>query len=166
MFGEPMFPFVPQEALLHHADKTSIWPAFDEKAASRRTIYAFIKRSLVVPFLEVLDLCDVTQSDPKRNVTTVPTQALTLYNGHFAMRQAEHLADRLLKEAGDRPADQVRLAYLLALSREPTGTERAAMERFLKQQRGEHSGQPDAARRALIQLCRVVFNLNEFVYPE
>jgi hypothetical protein len=166
MFGPAMFPFVPQEALLHHADKTSIWPAFDERGASRRTIYAFIKRSLIVPFLEVLDLCDVTQSDPKRNVTTVPTQALTLYNGHFAMRQAEHFADRLLQEAGEKLGEQIRRAYLLALSREPTAAERAAMERFLKEQREELRERPDAARRALVQLCRVVFNLNEFVYPE
>ena len=166
MFGPPMYPFVPREALLNHADKTKIWPDFNEAAASRRTVYAFIKRSLVLPMLEVLDLCDVTQSDPKRDVTTVPTQALTLFNGNFAMRQADHLANRLLKEAGDKPTDQIRHAYRIALSREPTNTELSAMAQFLNQQIDELKDQPRATQSALKQLCRVIFNLNEFVYPD
>jgi hypothetical protein len=39
------------------------------------------------------------------------------------------------------------------LSREPTAGERAKMKTFL-------------AAESLEQLCRVVLNLNEFVYPE
>ena len=101
MYGSSMHPFVPRDALLNHADKTSIWPKFNEESASRRTVYAFVKRSLIVPMLEVLDLCDTTQTSPQRNVTTVPTQALTLYNGNFAMRQARHLANRLIGEVGN-----------------------------------------------------------------
>jgi hypothetical protein len=166
MYGPPMFPYIPNEALLNHADKTSIWPAFDEAAASRRTVYAFIKRSLVVPMLEVFDLCDVTQTDPRRNVTTVPTQALTLYNGEFAMRQSEHFAARLLKEAGSDPMAQIRHAYRLALAREPTSTETAAMLRFLKREREGSSSPDDAVSASLVQMARVMFNLNEFIYPE
>lgn len=184
MYGPPMHPFIPREALLNHADKTKVWPAFNEATASRRTVYAFIKRSLLIPLLEVLDLCDVTQTSPQRNVTTVPTQALTLYNGNFAMRQAQHFADRLLREAGDKPGDQIRLAYRLALTRLPTATEQTAMEKFLTDQYAEADARSKAAqqenapadeaepsetaqrKQALLQLCRVIFNLNEFVYPE
>jgi len=169
MYGPPMYPYVPREALLNHADKTKIWPEFNEAAASRRTVYAFIKRSLLVPLLEVLDLCDVTQTSPQRSVTTVPTQALTLYNGNFAMRQSRHFADRLLREAGENPTDQIRLAFRRALARPPTNAEQAAMTQFLVMQYAERDGQsPRTDRRinALTQLCRVIFNLNEFVYPE
>ena len=80
MYGPPMHPFVPRDALLNHADKDKIWPKFNEAAASRRTIYAYVKRSLMVPLLEVLDFCDTAQTAPQRTVTTVPTQALTLFN--------------------------------------------------------------------------------------
>ncbi|MFT5471608.1 MAG: hypothetical protein ACI8UO_006743 [Verrucomicrobiales bacterium] len=153
MHGPAMHPFVPRDALLNHADKESIWPKFDENAASRRTVYAFIKRSLLVPMLEVLDLCDTTQTSPKRAVTTVPTQALTLFNGDFAVRQSKHFADRLRAEAGDDLETQIELAYRLALSRNPSIDEMTAMRTFRNEQ-------------PLEEMCRVIFNLNEFVYPD
>src|SRR5207244_1886566 len=66
MYGPSMYPFVPKEALAGHSDPDKIWKPFDEREASRRTVYAFIKRSLVVPMLEVLDLCDTTRSSDRR----------------------------------------------------------------------------------------------------
>jgi mono/diheme cytochrome c family protein len=157
MYGPAMHPFVPRDALLNHADKTSIWPKFDEPKASRRTVYAFIKRSLLVPMLEVLDLCDTTQTSPKRAVTTVPTQALTMFNGNFAMRQAKHFATRLRNEAGKSAEEQIGLAWRLALGRLPTGKELDSMKGFLSEDRSDDG---------LVQMCRVIFNLNEFVYPD
>ena len=76
-----------------------------------------MKRSLIVPMLEVLDFCDTARSTARRNVTSVPTQALTLLNGDFVNRQARHLADRLERDAGPDPAAQIDRAYLLSLCR-------------------------------------------------
>jgi len=176
MYGPAMFPFIPPEALAGNSDPNSIWPAYDEAEASRRTVYAFIKRSLVVPMIEVLDLCDTTKTSAKRAVTSVAPQALTLFNGRFVNEQAAHLAGRLEKEAGDDPARQIALAYQLALCREPTAEERQAMLEFLATEQtrlieeAARSGTPlpqEAARhKALAQLCRVIFNLNEFVYTD
>src|SRR3989442_15718639 len=104
MYGPSMYPEVPKEALEGNSDPDKIWKPFDEKEASRRTIYAFIKRSMVVPLLEVLDLCDHARSSDRRVVTTVAPQALTLFNGDFVNRQARHLAQRLVKEVGEDPA--------------------------------------------------------------
>jgi hypothetical protein len=165
---------VPRDALLNHADKTSIWPKFNEESASRRTVYALVKRSLIVPMLEVFDLCDTTQTSPQRNVTTVPTQALTLYNGNFAMRQAGHLANRLIREAGNDAGKQIDLAWRLALTRPPSESELAAAQKFLADQRAEltieNKGKKIAKnifrQKTLAQLCRVIFNLNEFVYVD
>jgi len=112
-----------------------------------------VKRSLLVPLLEVLDLCDTTQTSPQRKVTTVPTQALTLYNGNFAMRQANHFAARLQREAGNDLDKQIQHAWQLALSRPPTKTEHAKAKIFVQEEN-------------LAQLCRVIFNLNEFVYSD
>src|SRR5262249_23511203 len=106
MYGPSMYPFVPKEAMEGHSDPDKIWPVFDEQEAARRTVYAFVKRSLVVPMLEVLDLCDTTRSAAKRQVTTVAPQALSLFNGDFVNRQARHLANRLHREAGDDPGKQ------------------------------------------------------------
>ena len=152
-FGPAMKPGIPQAALEANTDKEKVWEASDEQEASRRSIYAFIKRGLVVPMLETLDLADTVSSCPQRQVTTVAPQALTLFNGQFVNQQAKHLAARLQREAGDDPVKQIALAWRLALCREPSRDERAKMQAFLKEQ-------------PLEQLCRVVLNLNEFVYPE
>ncbi len=172
MYGPSMYPHVPKEALEGHSDPDKIWKPFDEEDASRRTIYAHIKRSMVVPMLEVLDLCDTARTSAQRSVTTVAPQALTMLNSDFTNRQAKHFAERLRKEAGDDPAKQIERAYLLALCRPPTPGERARMLRFLEQEKEAlFAEQPrpsdaDARRQALEQLCRVIFNLNEFVYSD
>jgi hypothetical protein len=173
MFGPAVYPLIPREALESHADKTTIWPAYDERAAARRTVYAFTKRSLLVPMLEVLDLCDTTRSSPKRSVTTVPTQALTLFNSEFVVQQSRHLAQRLRTEVGDDLNAQIDRAWRLALCRWPTTDELAAMSKFvsdeieqLRSERGDAANETELAEAALVQLCRVLFNLNEFVYPD
>ncbi len=151
--GPFMYPFVPRAALEGSSDPDKIWRPFDESDASRRTVYAHVKRSMIVPVLEVLDFCDTTRSSARRLNTSVATQALTLFNGDFVNRQAAHFARRVATEAGTDPEVQIVHAYRLALSRPPTGVERAEMLSFLK------SGK-------LEEMCRVIFNLNEFVYPD
>jgi hypothetical protein len=126
--------------------------------------------------LEVLDLCDTTRSTARRNVTNVPTQALTLLNGGFVNRQAELFADRLEREAGPEPAAQVEQAYLLTVCRWPSQVERTTLLGFLEREsrnrlaetaRAEGALAGDRARHeALVQLCRALFNMNEFVYPD
>ncbi len=147
-----------------------------EPEASRRTVYAFVKRSLVVPLLEVLDMCDTTRPTEIRNVTSVAPQALTLFNGEFVNRQARHFANRLKREVGNDLVQQIERAYLLALCRPPTSTEMASMQQFLENEKDlliKESTQTTqvishetARTRALVQMCRVVLNLNEFVYPD
>ena len=152
-FGPAMKPGIPAAALEANTDKASVWKPSDETEASRRTIYAFVKRGLVLPMLEVLDLADTVASCPQRQVTTVAPQALSLFNGEFVNQQARHFAARLRQEAGTAPDAQVRHAWRLALCREPTAVEQAQMQAFLREE-------------SLEQMCRVILNLNEFVYPD
>jgi hypothetical protein len=153
MYGPSMFPHIPAAAMEGSSDPDKIWKESDEHEASRRTIYAFIKRSMVVPLLEVMDLCDSTRTAAKRQNTSVATQALTLFNGDFINHQAQHLANRLRDEAGSDPSRQINLAYRLVLARPPRPVETKAMIEFLK-------------REPLEQMCRVMFNLNEFAYAD
>ena len=152
-YGPAMKPTIPAAALEANTDKDKIWKPSDETEASRRTIYAFVKRGLVLPMLEVLDLADTVSSCPQRQVTTVAPQALSLFNGEFVNQQSVHFAARLQREAGDEPAAQMRLAWRLALCREPTEVELAQMLQFREQE-------------SLAQVCRVILNLNEFAYPD
>lgn len=159
MGGPGVYLEIAPEVLAGNSDPNVVWPKFDEAASSRRTVYAFVKRALVVPFLEVLDVCDTTRSTELRNRTTIAPQALTLFNGDFANRQARHLAERLRDEAGDNAERQIELAFRLTLCRPTTPSELATMRRFLAE-----TATPEERKLALEQLCRVILNLNEFVY--
>ena len=176
MYGPSMYPFVPEAALQGHSDPDKIWKPFDEREASRRAIYAFIKRSMLVPMFEVLDFCDTARTAASRQVTSVAPQALSLFNGDFVNRQARHFAQRLLTEVGPDASNQIERAYLLALCRPVNSREKADMLAFLereaRQRLSEFTKTPSpvdqekAQREALEQMCRVIFNLNEFAYPD
>ena len=171
MGGPSMYPFVPRQVLEGHSDPGAIWKPFDERDASRRTVYSFIKRSMVVPLLEVLDLCDTTRSTARRNVTSVAPQALTMLNGDFVNRQSQHLTARLEREAGTDRRAQIVLAWRLTLCREPNENELAAMLKFLdetvtKPTAGTAPQPPLTEHQALVQMCRALFNVNEFSYTD
>ena len=172
MYGPSMYPFVPAPALEGHPDPDKIWKPFREDEASRRTIYAFVKRSMIVPMLEVLDLCDTTRTSARRVNTSVAPQALTLFNGDFVNRQARHWARRLVAEVGGDAERQIELAYRLALARPPTRKERRSLMEFRERESSKlRQEQPDITpddvdRKALVQMCRVILNLNEFVYTD
>jgi mono/diheme cytochrome c family protein len=114
----------------------------DDPKLRRRSVYRFLVRSKPQPFMTVLDCADPSMQVEKRTETLSPLQALALFNNAFMLTHAKHLAAR----SGD-----VRTAFRLALGREPTMPERDALESYAR----DH-GLPNA--------CRVILNLNEFVF--
>jgi hypothetical protein len=88
---------------------------------------------------------------PKRSRSTTTLQAFNLLNSEFMIQQSELFARRLRAEAGERPADQVRLAFRLALGREPDAAEAAAGEKLV-------------ASSGLSALCLALLNGNEFLF--
>ena len=169
MYGPSMFPPIPPAALEGSSDPDKIWRASDDDESSRRTIYVFIKRSMIVPMLELLDLCDTARSTAQRVTTSVAPQALTLFNGDFVNREARHFASRLLLEVGADSQKQIERAYLLALARAATASERRRMLEFVQRtaqdlQQNEALDEETSRLQALIEMCRVIFNLNEFAY--
>jgi mono/diheme cytochrome c family protein len=123
----------------------------------RRSVYAFQRRSVMMPMMEVFDGANMSESCSRRNVTTVAPQALTLLNGELTMREARHFAERVIELAGPEPARQVDRAFLLALARPPDSAEK-------REALALYDGEPPAA--ALARLGAVLFNLNEFAYLE
>ena len=126
----------------------------------RRSVYAYAKRGLRYPFFEVFDLPNMNVTCERRTTTTVPTQALTLLNNRFTLRQARYFAERVAA-LEDGSEARVRRAYRIALSRSPTDHELEANLAFLRQQEDYHDGDAVAA---LTDLCDVILNLNEFLY--
>ncbi|MDB5302980.1 MAG: hypothetical protein JWM97_529, partial [Phycisphaerales bacterium] len=137
------------------------WGNSDERQASRRSVYVFVKRSIALPELEVMGLADSAGSCDQRAVATTALQSLMLLNSKFVWQQAEAFSQRVQKEAGEKPEDRVRAAFIIALCREPRLEEFEHSLQFLKTRESERTpGGPSS----LAQLCLVLLNTNEFVY--
>lgn len=118
--------------------------------ANRRSVYRFIVRSVPDPFMECLDAADPSLLTPKRNTTLTALQALSLLNHPFMVRQAEQFALRLQSISGN-PARQIEAAYQLALGRDPHPAEVETLVEY-------------ARRHGLANVCRTIFNSNEFLF--
>ena len=89
----------------------------------RRSVYIYQRRSLPYPMFETFDHPDMNLTAAARNVSTVPTQALTLLNNPFVLREAELLAD-----GGPGQADRSRLSVRARTARHGTREEACARE--------------------------------------
>ena len=160
--GPGIYPKIGADVLATQSRPGNGWGKSTPDEAGRRTAFIFVKRSLLVPFMELMDLPDTTSACEQRNISTIPTQSLTLMNSEFMNDQAKLFAERLRREAGTEINDQVHLAYRLALARAPDADELQQAVQFIQQRQG--SADPDAAGQALPAFCLVMYNLNEFYY--
>jgi hypothetical protein len=102
MGGQAFFPYVPKEILVTEQTKGR-WDTQPEGPATwRRSIYIYQRRSLPFPMFETFDHPDMNLTAGARNVSTVPTQALTLLNNPFVLQRAELLAERIKSRYGGR----------------------------------------------------------------
>ncbi len=108
----------------------------DEQA--RRSVYAFVKRTMMVPFLEVFDYSGTEGSIGARAVTTVAPQALTLLNSDFVSGQARKLAATLAPIKTGDTATLVNTLFRQTLARDATAQEIAFGQRYLRQQEARH----------------------------
>src|SRR5438445_4882454 len=95
----------------------------DTPATRRRSIYMFHKRVVQHPIMQAFDGPDAQASCGRRENTTVEPQALALLNDRFVRARAADFAQRVASEAGFKREPQVRLAWRLALGRDPSATE-------------------------------------------
>jgi mono/diheme cytochrome c family protein len=166
MYGPGIYPRIDPDIV--NTGSRPRWPldAKDNHDTFRRSIYIFVKRSVLLPMIEVFD-CPVTVvSAPNRATSTVSPQALALMNNEFVLEQAQFFAERVTKEAGSERNKQIVRAFQLALQRQPSKQEHDWSLNFLKTQTDGYTQRkherPDAA--ALRDFCHALLNLNEFLY--
>jgi hypothetical protein len=175
MGGPSVFPELPPGM-----ESRGGWKVNEDPAErNRRSVYIFVRRNTRYPMLESLDMPDTHESCGRRNMTTTAPQALTLLNSKLTLEWAQAFAARVLQTAGTGASQQVEAAYQLAYSRKPDATELQTALGFLDRQRGiiaargaavlalpvpapEPVDRPAAA--ALVDLCHMLMNSNEFVY--
>lgn len=173
MGGPSVYPKVSDEVL--STGSTHKWGSSPEDQGRRRTIYVFQRRSLLLPIVETFDGADMTNTCPRRASTTIAPQALALFNGEFARTEAQYIAERVSKSAGESREAQIDRAYRLVLCRPATPRQMTTAMAFLKKQtaiqlRKQQAGSGDMAevkraeKVALTELCHVLINTNEFIY--
>jgi hypothetical protein len=129
----------------------------------RRSVYLTVKRSQMIPLLQMFDVPEALQSIGERSVTTVPTQSLAFMNSPLVRGAAQKLAARVRAKTDVESIDQ---AYLIALSRRPTDGERSRMRSFIEQQTESYGKSPQAREQAVVDFCQVLLCLNEFIYVD
>jgi hypothetical protein len=99
----------------------------DPKDFNRRSLYIFTRRSVAYPMLEAFDVASPEEAHSKRDVTTTPLQALTLYNNDQVFAWSQALAGRVIRGAGmDESACLDRL-YQILFARNPDQQEKATL---------------------------------------
>lgn len=163
MGGPPVYPPVDPTLRADTFQGPNWQDGEDGPSTWRRSVYVKVKRSLLLPELEVFDCPEITNSVAARNVTTTPTQALTLLNGPFVQHQAALFAARVLRETADKTqSGQITKAYQLAFARSPSAEEARACQLYLTR----HTALGVNVDTGLVDLCHALLNFNEFVYVE
>jgi hypothetical protein len=150
-------------------------------AAFRRSIYVQARRTLKLGMLDAFDAPTMTPNCGQRTSSTVASQSLLFMNNAELLKQAEIFAERVVKDAGSDASAQIRRAWRLALSSEPTAdqTERsvaflAAQTDFAAQRIREltpeetkqvrYAEQPE--KQALATYCQFLLSNNAFLYVD
>jgi hypothetical protein len=124
----------------------------EDPESHRRSVYRFLVRSQPQPMMAALDCADPSISVDRRNETLNALQALALMNHKLAVSMSRHWAARLEREARTTP-ERVSLGMRLALGRGPTPEESQSLVRHTEQ-------------HGLASTCRLLLNLNEFVFVD
>jgi hypothetical protein len=127
----------------------------------RRSVYLTVKRSKLIPFLQLFDAPAAIEGKEMRNETNSAPQSLTLLNSTFVRQMSAKLAKRVTADSNEA---LVRRLYWETFSREPLPEELKYLSHFLDRQADLYQGDKAAADKAKVDLCQLLICSNEFVY--
>ena len=185
--GPAVFPPLPSVMVAGNNtfDGNPLWKVSKDKEQwNRRSLYIFTRRSVPYPLLEAFDPANPNIVHSRRDTTTTPLQALTLFNSEIVFGWSQALAGRVINEAGKDESAQIDRLYQILLSRAPDKAEKAELRAFLDNQEkvikskasdgkfavnlptGLKDGQAGDPIRlaAFVDLVHTVANSNEFTY--
>ncbi len=124
----------------------------EDPALHRRAVYRFTVRSQPQPWMQVLDCADPSLSVAQREQSAGPLQALALMNDRFLLAMAEQAA---LRATAERSGIEEQASWLWSrcCGRPPQAAELEELTDY-------------ARRFGLPAACRLLFNLNEFVFVD
>jgi len=149
-------------------DPQMFGPGTLDPAMKRRSIYFQIKRSQLPPMMVTFDAPDTLQSMGLRSSTTVAPQSLLLLNNQLVRAAARQWAERLLAENPESvplPRYVIDKVFREGLGRSPIANEEKTVFAFLTHQIQSYTAQQTPGT-AWVDLCQMVFGLNEFLYVD
>ncbi|MCU0709806.1 MAG: DUF1549 and DUF1553 domain-containing protein [Pirellula sp.] len=160
--GPPIWPHLSNDVLQanpavldDNETKTKGWYPSPESVQSVRSIYLVQKRTLRLPWMETFDLPENTVSCPKRELSLVAPQALSLMNGELATQAAQALEQSLSVDLMDQTQVNAPLfverLFQRVLARKPSPEEAQRCCAFLE-------------TRSRQSLALVLINSNEFAF--
>lgn len=139
----------------------------------RRSVYIEVRRSMPLGVLEPFDAPVMAPNCELRASSTVAPQSLLMMNSPFIVAQAAAMAERVTREAGSDPENQLRAAWQLAFGLEPSPDELAAGIDFLRgavepaaADKPAANADPDPAASNLTNLCQALLCSTRFLYVE
>ncbi|MEQ1826941.1 MAG: PSD1 and planctomycete cytochrome C domain-containing protein [Pirellula sp.] len=147
-------------------DTTMYGPGSMDESMKRRSIYFFIKRSKLIPLMQVFDAPEPLVSVGSRPSTTVAPQALLLMNNTHVRSWVRDFAKNIWDSAPDSMDRQINQAFQRSLCRKPSSIELERSKEFvlLQQDSYQRDNVSNAAELALADLCQTLIGLNEFIY--
>jgi hypothetical protein len=85
-------------------------------------------------------------------------QSLAMYDSKFVNDEAQFFAERVSRESDSTTDGQIRQAFRLALSRDPSDAEMERARGFLNSD--------NSRENSLVGFCRVLYNTSEFLYVD
>jgi hypothetical protein len=152
---------------------------------NRRSLYVFTRRSIPYPILDSFNAASPQEAHSKREVTTTPLQALTLFNSELIFDWSKSLAGRVINESGEGEEARIDRLYEILFSRKADDAEKESLEAFLNEQEAiirakatdgkfevnvpnginKDKALTDPVKAAaFVDLVHVVANSNEFIY--
>ncbi|MCA9138274.1 MAG: DUF1553 domain-containing protein [Planctomycetales bacterium] len=162
VYGHSVYPTLSPEVLAGQSRPGSGWGNSSESDQNRRSVYIYVKRSLLTPMLSAFDFPDPDQTCEARFMTLQPAQALSLLNGGFAAQQAAKLAKAVDAYNIDND-DVVRRVIESVLAREATSDEVADGAALIMGLQSKHGLDAEQAKNLY---CLSVMNWNEFLFVD
>jgi hypothetical protein len=147
--GAPVYPYQPDgvwEALAITKERDFTYPASQDNALYRRSLYTFWRRT--VGPTNMFDASNRQTCRVRATPTSTPLHALTTLNDPTWVEAARVLAERSLQGAVERP-NQIAWAFAQVLCRPPSDVEQQILNQIWEQQLAFYKADPEGARALL-----------------
>ena len=140
----------------------------------RRSVYLLHRRTAIPTLLDTFDSPQMGPNCVMRAESVVAPQALHLLNNAAVHQLAKLFADRVRREAGDEYQQQLRLAFQIAYSEEPSPEQLTLLthkyeelsQAWLSSLAGQENTKQAAKDKALENVCHALMNSAAFIYVE